>query len=150
MAKSSPEPNPALSLTVQYACNKAELPSQPLVRRWVKASCAQPARVTVRFVDSAEGRALNRDWRGKSHATNVLSFAYASDPVVLGDLAICPAVVLREAAAQGKPVEAHFAHLVVHGMLHLQGYDHQAPADAVQMEAKEREILARLGIPDPY
>ena len=104
----------------------------------------------MRFVDTEEGRALNRDWRGQDHATNVLSFPYAGDPLVHGDLAICPAVVLREAAEQGKPVEAHFAHLVVHGMLHLQGYDHQAPSDAVKMEAREREILARLGIPDPY
>ena len=106
--------------------------------------------MAVRFVDAAEGRALNREWRGKDHATNVLAFPYATDPVILGDLAICPPVVRREAAEQGKPVESHFAHLVVHGMLHLQGYDHLNAEDAALMEAKEREILARLGIPDPY
>jgi len=139
-----------LNLTVQYACNNDALPSRPLLRRWVKASCEHPLQATLRFVDAAEGRALNRDWRGKDHATNVLSFAYAVDPVVIGDLAICPPVVLREAAEQGKPVESHFAHLVVHGMLHLQGYDHQTDADAALMETREREILARLGIPDPY
>jgi probable rRNA maturation factor len=136
---------------VQYACHDERLPSRPRVRRWVRAAAAGDAEVTVRFVDAAEGRALNRDYRGKDHATNVLSFAYATEPRIAGDLVVCLPVVLREAAAQGKPAAAHFAHLIVHGMLHLQGYDHETgAADARRMEAKEREILAALGYPDPY
>ena len=138
-------------MAVQYACNDDALPSRPLVRRWVRASCEKSAVVTVRFVDAAEGRTLNRDWRGKDYATNVLSFPYEDDPVVVGDLAVCLPVVLAEAQAQGKAVRAHCAHLIVHGMLHLQGYDHETGAvDAERMEAKEREIMARLKFPDPY
>ena len=142
---------PELSLSVQYGVKDDALPPRPFVRRCVRAACDAPAEVTVRFVDAEEGRALNRDWRHKDYATNVLSFVYESAPVVMGDLALCLPVVLAEAAEQGKPVEAHFAHLIVHGMLHLQGYDHETGAeDAAHMEAKEREILARLGYPDPY
>lgn len=140
-----------LSLSVQYACNDDALPSRPQVRRWVKASCAGDAEVTVRFVDAEEGRQLNRDYRHKDYATNVLSFVYGDPPVVQGDLVVCLPVVLQEATAQGKPALAHFAHLIVHGMLHLQGYDHETgEADAQRMEAREREILAALGFPDPY
>ncbi len=149
MAKSSSKPS--LSLSVQYACNDPALPSRPFVRRCVSASCEAPAQVTVRFVDAEEGRALNAAYRHKDYATNVLSFPYATDPDAVGDLAICLPVVLKEAQAQGKAAAAHFAHLIVHGMLHLQGYDHEAgPQEAARMEAKEREILARLGYPDPY
>ena len=97
-----------------------------------------------------EGRALNRDYRGKDYATNVLSFPYSPEPSLAGDLVVCVPVVMDEAARQRKPVEAHFAHLIVHGMLHLQGYDHEAEADAAVMEARERDILSGLGYPDPY
>jgi probable rRNA maturation factor len=121
-----------------------------MVRRWIRASCDRPAEVTVRFVDAEEGRTLNRDYRGKNHATNVLSFPYHSAPRVAGDMAVCLPVVLAEAVAQNKVAEAHFAHLIVHGMLHLQDYDHETGADAIRMEAREREILAGLGYPDPY
>lgn len=149
MAKSSSKPS--LSLSVQYACKEDGLPSRPFVRRCVRAACAAPAAVTVRFVDADEGRTLNAAYRQKDYATNVLSFPYETDPAVIGDLAICLPVVLAEAAAQGKAADAHFAHLIVHGMLHLQGYDHETgPGDAQRMEAKEREILSRLGYPDPY
>jgi probable rRNA maturation factor len=149
MAKSRSKPS--LSLSVQYACNDDGLPLRPFVRRCVRAACEAPAQVTVRFVDAEEGRTLNAAYRHKDYATNVLSFPYETDPAVIGDLAICLPVVLKEAAAQGKPAAAHFAHLIVHGMLHLQGYDHETgPQDAARMEAKEREILARLGYPDPY
>ena len=149
MAKSTRKPS--LSLSVQYACNHEALPSRPFVRRCVRASCEAPAQVTVRFVDAEEGRTLNAAYRQKDYATNVLSFPYETEPAVIGDLAICLPVVLKEAVAQGKPADAHFAHLIVHGMLHLQGYDHETgPQDAARMEAKEREILARLGYPDPY
>jgi len=140
-----------LSLSVQYACKDAQLPSRAQLRRWVRAAQEQPVQATVRFVDIDEGRALNRSYRGKDYATNVLSFVYASTPLVSGDLVICLPVVLREAAEQGKPLMAHLAHLVVHGMLHLQGYDHETgKRDAVRMEARERKVLARFDIPDPY
>jgi probable rRNA maturation factor len=146
-----PKKLPELLLSVQYACKNSALPSRPQVRRWLRASCDCAAEVTVRFVDAEEGQALNRDYRHKDYATNVLSFVYAHEPRLTGDLAICLPVVLREAAAQGKSAEAHFAHLIVHGMLHLLGYDHETGArDARRMEIKEREILAGLGYPDPY
>ncbi len=106
---------------------------------------------TLRFVDADEGLALNRTYRGKDYATNVLSFVYTSEPVVSGDLVICLPVVLREAEEQGKPLAAHLAHMIVHGMLHLQGYDHETgKSDAARMEARERKVLARFDIPDPY
>jgi probable rRNA maturation factor len=141
----------ALHLVVQYACNDDRLPSRPQVRRWVRAAAASDVEVTVRFVDSNEGRVLNRDYRRKDYATNILSFPYQSEPTVVGDLVICLPVVITEAEEQNKSVKAHFAHLTVHGMLHLQGYDHETGVqDAERMEAKERQILAALGYPDPY
>jgi probable rRNA maturation factor len=110
-----------------------------------------PAEVTVRFVDAGRGAGLNRDYRGKDYATNVLSFPYAAGTTLSGDLVLCLPVLEREAREQGKPPEAHCAHLIVHGMLHLQGYDHEAGrADAERMEALGAEILADLGYPDPY
>ncbi|MBZ0143081.1 MAG: rRNA maturation RNase YbeY [Rhodocyclaceae bacterium] len=139
-----------LSLSVQYAVREASLPTRAEVRRWVRATRPGAAEVTVRFVDAEEGRALNAQYRGKDYATNVLTFAYAREPALSGDLVLCLPVVLREAAEQGKTAAAHFAHLVVHGMLHLQGYDHETGADARAMEQTEREILDRLGYPDPY
>ncbi|MBZ0143492.1 MAG: rRNA maturation RNase YbeY [Rhodocyclaceae bacterium] len=139
-----------LSLSVQYAVREASLPTRAEVRKWVRATRPGAAEVTVRFVDAEEGRALNAQYRGKDYATNVLTFAYARAPVLAGDLALCVPVVLEEAAAQGKTAPAHFAHLIVHGMLHLQGHDHENGADARIMEDKEREILARLGHADPY
>ena len=146
-----PRKLPELVLSVQYACKDGALPSRPQIRRWVRASCERPAEVAVRFVDAEEGQMLNRDYRHKDYATNVLSFVYESEPRVAGDLVVCLPVVLREAAAQGKSAEAHFAHLIVHGMLHLLGYDHETGArEAKRMEAKETAILAGLGYPDPY
>lgn len=142
---------PELHLSVQYPGGKEGAPTRPQLRRWVRAACAIPAEVTLRFVGDEEGRNLNRDYRGKDYATNVLSFPYESGARVCGDLVLCLPVVAREAAEQGKPAEAHYAHMVVHGMLHLQGYDHEtSQADAERMEAIEREILAGLGYPDPY
>ena len=139
-----------LSLSVQYAVKAAWLPTRAEVRKWVRAADPGAAELTVRFVGAEEGRALNAQYRGRDYATNVLTFAYARAPVLAGDLALCVPVVLEEAAAQGKTAPAHFAHLIVHGRLHLQGHDHENGADARIMEDKEREILARLGHADPY
>lgn len=135
---------------MQYAIHDAALPSRPQIRRWVRAAVDGAAEVVVRFVDAEEGCLLNRDYRGKDYATNVLSFTYVLPPGLAGDVVICVPVVRREAREQGRCEEAHFAHLIVHGMLHLQGYDHDNDVDAHVMEAKESEILARLGYPDPY
>jgi probable rRNA maturation factor len=139
-----------LSLSVQYATKAEGLPTRTEVRKWVRATHPGAAELTVRFVDAEEGRSLNAQYRGKDYATNVLTFPYAREPVLAGDLVLCLPVVLREAAEQGKPAPAHFAHLVVHGMLHLQGYDHVTATDARAMEGRECEILASLGYPDPY
>lgn len=141
-----------LSLSVQYACQDDALPSRHKIRRWVTKSLeGDSAEVTVRFVDAEEGQALNREYRHKNYATNVLSFPYLPNPQMAGDLVLCLPVVLKEAAEQGKPAEAHFAHLIVHGILHLQGYDHEtSESDAEIMEAREGEILSALGYPDPY
>jgi probable rRNA maturation factor len=139
-----------LSLSVQYAVRESSLPTRTEVRKWVRATRPGAAEVTVRFVDAEEGRALNAQYRGKDYATNVLTFPYAREPALSGDLVLCLPVVLREAVEQGKAADAHFAHLVVHGMLHLQGYDHETGAEARIMEQMERDILDRLGYPDPY
>lgn len=139
-----------LDLSVQYACNRAGLPLRADFVRWARAALSGGGQITIRLVEADEGQTLNRDYRGKDYATNVLSFPYETEPVVMGDLVICPAVVSREAAEQGKPVEAHYAHLTVHGMLHLQGWDHEDDAEARDMEDEERKILAALGYPDPY
>ena len=141
---------PELQLAVQYACADSLLPDRPQLRRWAVAALESNVQVTLRFVDAREGRALNRDFRGKDYATNVLTFVYDDAPIC-GDLVICVAVVKREAKAQKKSFKAHLAHLVVHGMLHLQGYDHETgPAEADIMEQRERAILARFRIADPY
>ena len=144
-----------LNLSVQYACNASELPSRVQIRAWVRAALDVDGRrggqITVRFVDPDEGQQLNHDYRSKDYATNVLSFPYETEPVVCGDLVICAAVVEREATEQRKPLLAHYAHLIVHGILHLQGYDHETGEDdATQMEDAERRILATLGFADPY
>lgn len=119
--------------------------------RWARAALEGGGQVAIRLVDADEGQALNREYRGKDYATNVLSFPYDTEPRLLGDLVICHPVVAREAAAEGKSLAAHYAHLVVHGMLHLQGYDHEtSDEDAEIMESEERRILANLGYPDPY
>ncbi len=118
--------------------------------RWARAALAGGGVVTIRLVDADEGQTLNRDYRGKDYATNVLSFPYETTPRVIGDLVICPNVVAREAGEQNKPLAAHYAHLTVHGMLHLQGLDHDNDDDAQAMEDEERKILAALGFTDPY
>jgi len=148
-----------LSLSVQYPDPRLKTQiTRPLLRRWVKAALLAPAELTIRFVDAAEGRTLNRNYRGKDYATNVLTFAYseddpdAADPdqPTQADLILCTDVLQQEAARQQKSIEAHTAHLVVHGVLHAQGYDHETDAEAAEMEALETEVLAQLGYPDPY
>jgi probable rRNA maturation factor len=143
-----------LSLSVQYPDPrlKETIPRSDL-RRWIQAALFAPAELTIRFVDTEEGRTLNRDYRGKDYATNVLTFAYTEDEnseVTQADIVLCTDVLQREAAEQGKPVETHTAHLVVHGVLHAQGYDHEVPEDAEEMEGLEVEILATLGYANPY
>ena len=144
-----------LNLSVQYACNKAQLPLRTQIRAWVRAALdidgVRGGQITVRFVEVEEGQTLNRDYRGKDYATNVLSFPYALEPVVCGDLVLCAPIVAREADDQGKPLDAHYAHLIVHGLLHLQSYDHEAGnKEERRMEDQERTILASLGFTDPY
>ncbi|MDO6386101.1 rRNA maturation RNase YbeY [Uliginosibacterium sp. 31-12] len=139
-----------LNLSVQYALSAEALPERSQLRGWIRAAEPGAAQLTVRFVDREEGRGLNAEYRGKDYATNVLSFPYEQEPILTGDLVLCWPVVVEEAAAQGKPVEAHCAHLIVHGVLHLQGWEHEEDAEAEEMEQEERTILAELGYPDPY
>ena len=150
---SAPKPARRLNLTVQLVCAddlRQQIPDRKLLRKWAKAVYGDAATVTMRFVDAEESQHLNDTYRGKNKPTNVLSFPYDTEPVVTGDLVICPAVVAREAAEQNKPLDAHYAHLTVHGMLHLQGRDHDNDDEAQVMEDEERKILAALGFPDPY
>ncbi len=152
-AKSAAEraAKPALRLSLQFADarHRAELP-RAAVARWIRAALMAPAEITVRVVDLDEGRRLNREFRGHDHATNVLTFPYARQPAVEADLVLCAPVAEREAAAQGVSLEAHYAHLLVHGALHAQGFDHEVEAEAADMEAREAAILATLGYADPY
>ena len=143
---------PALRLSLQMpdGRHRDQLPRHR-VARWLRAALLAPAQMTVRIVDEAEGRALNRDFRGKDYATNVLTFDYEREPLVLADLVLCAPVVQREAAAVGITLQAHYAHLLVHGALHAQGFDHEtSAADAEVMEARETQLLLALGFDDPY
>ena len=143
-----------LTLSLQFAreaaSHRAALPRHA-VTRWIRHALDADAEIAVRIVGEDEGRRLNRDFRGKDYATNVLTFDYARAPVVAADLVLCAPVVEREAAALGRPLAAHYAHLLVHGALHAQGWDHEtSEADAEAMEARETALLARLGFADPY
>lgn len=144
-------------LGIAYAVGRRGLPAPISFRRWVETALRgriRHADLAIRIVDEAEGRALNRHYRGKDYATNVLSFPAELPPgvtlPVLGDIVLCAPVIAQEAAEQGKPLIAHYAHLTVHGVLHLLGLDHDDPREAEAMEALEREILSELGFPDPY
>ena len=139
-----------LSFAVQYGVASTTLPTPAALRRWTKAAADGAAMVTLRFVGKREGQTLNAHFRGKEYATNVLAFAYDGSARIEGDIVLCAPVVREEARAQGKTLADHCAHLVVHGMLHLQGYDHDTVRAARIMEARETAILAALGIPDPY
>lgn len=141
---------PRLDLAVQYAVAARNRPSRAQLRRWIQAALEHDARITVRIIGRAEGASLNRHFRSGDHPTNVLTFVYRDTPPYEGDLALCAPVVTREAHEQGKSIAGHYAHLVVHGTLHLQGYDHKRAADAVAMETRESQIVVELGYPDPY
>ncbi|GIX22820.1 MULTISPECIES: rRNA maturation RNase YbeY [Caldimonas] len=142
---------PRLQLSLQFADarHRALLPRHK-VARWIRAALEAPAQITVRIVDAEEGRALNRDYRQRDYATNVLTFDYQHAPVVVADLVVCAPVVQREAAELDKPLIEHYAHLLVHGTLHAQGYDHEADDDAEVMEARESAVMRALGFSDPY
>ena len=150
-------PEPECRLAVQFASAAANMPRRPQIRRWVAAALEQSAEITVRIVDADEAQALNSDYRSKDYVPNVLTFEYgeighdASGQAMLGgDVVICAPVVAREAREQGKPLKDHFAHMTIHGVLHLQGYDHIEPKDADVMESREAAILKRFRIPNPY
>lgn len=149
-------PLPTLTLSLQFARfdgaaqHRAALPRHK-VARWIRHALALDAEITVRIVDMEEGRQLNRDYRQKDYATNVLTFDYTQEPIVTADLVLCAPVVAREAAEQNKTLAEHYAHLIVHGALHAQGWDHEtSEQDAQEMEAYETEILTGLGFADPY
>jgi probable rRNA maturation factor len=153
-----PTTSPQPALSVQYAAAGDDLPARPLLRRWVRAALGAEVAamaVVLRFVEENESRALNRRYRNRDRPTNVLAFVYDAErgagvEMLSGDIILCAPVLRREAISQGKHLAAHCAHLVVHGMLHLQGYEHDRAAGAAQMERREIEILARLGFGDPY
>ena len=142
---------PELTLSLQFADarHRAVLPRHK-VARWLRAALELPAEITVRIVGDDEGQSLNRDFRGKDYATNVLTFDYEHEPVVQADLVLSAGVVEHEAIDLGIAVVDHYAHLLVHGALHAQGYDHEADDEAAAMESRETAILLSLGIADPY
>jgi probable rRNA maturation factor len=146
---------PTLALSLQFSNlknadkHRAALPRHKVIR-WIRNTLEVDGEITVRIVDAEEGLALNRDYRKKDYATNVLTFDYTLEPLVTADLVLCAPVVAKEAKDQKKTLEAHYAHLIVHGTLHAQGWDHELDEDAQVMELRETEILARLGFSNPY
>jgi probable rRNA maturation factor len=144
-------PRPPLTLSLQFAdsTDRAALPRHK-VARWIRAALDAPGEITVRIVGAEEGQALNRDYRQRDYATNVLTFDYSHAPVVAADLVLCAPVVQREAKEQRLTLEAHYAHLLVHGTLHAQGHDHEDEAEARVMEARESALMLALGFADPY
>ena len=139
-----------LKLAVQYASSDSNLPKLSEFRQWAKATINVDTEVTIRLVDEEEGRHLNKTYRGKDYATNVLTFPLTEAPHLIGDIVICAPVVKFEAVGQNKPLEAHYAHLTVHGLLHLHGYDHEIEAQAELMESIETAIITKLGYANPY
>lgn len=144
------ENKPKLSLAVQYASDAPVLPARAQWRRWFKAALQCDMSLALRIVDEAEGRELNKAYRGRDYATNVLTFVYDDTEPLSGDIVICAPVVAREAAEQNKELLAHYAHLAIHAALHMQGYDHEEDQDAEEMEALETALMLKLRYPDPY
>jgi probable rRNA maturation factor len=144
------KPTMMLKLQVQYASEASGIPTRPQFRQWVNAALTQSVEITLRIVDEAEGRELNHQFRGKENATNVLTFVYNELEILSGDIVLCTAVIEKEAQQQQKPLKAHYAHLVIHGVLHLQGYAHIKVTDAATMEKLETKIVTALGFDDPY
>ncbi|MFM9912008.1 MAG: rRNA maturation RNase YbeY [Methylophilaceae bacterium] len=140
---------PELALAVQFVAKPDGAPTRHQFKKWVLAALQTDAEITLRIVDSAEGQTLNREYRNKDYATNVLTFPLNENPL-MGDIVLCAPVVALEAAEQHKSLHAHYAHLTIHGVLHLQGFDHENDADAEAMEALETQIVTRLGYPPPY
>jgi len=140
----------APQIAVQNATTARNVPTAARIRQWARAALGVDAQVTIRIVGQTEGRLLNRSYRRKDYATNVLTFVFRDSAPLEGDIALCAPVITREARAQRKTVAAHYAHMIVHGLLHLQGYDHENDNDAAVMEKRERALLARFGYPDPY
>jgi len=140
---------PSLRLAIQGNAAFPALPARSTLRRWARLALGRSAVIVLRFVGTREGRKLNREFRGQDHATNVLTFDYMEKPV-RADIVICVPVVRAEARAQEKTFRDHLAHLVIHGLLHAQGHDHVSHAEAEKMEARERKLLARLNVADPY
>jgi probable rRNA maturation factor len=141
---------PKLHASIQLASNDNNLPTPSQFRKWAKAALRVDTEVTIRIVDEAEGRELNRDYRNKDYATNVLTFPLTEEPHLMGDIIICAPVVAKEAKEQHKDLLAHYAHLTVHGILHLHGYDHETDAQAELMEGLETAIVTKLGYASPY
>ena len=139
-----------VKLSVQIASELANLPTKAQFKKWAKNTIRVDTEVAIRLVDEDEGRALNSTYRGKDYATNVLTFPLTETPHLMGDIVVCAPVVVAEAAAQNKSLEAHFAHLTVHSVLHLHGYDHETEAQAELMESLEITILQKLGYANPY
>ena len=139
-----------LWMDIQNVSTLAGIPSDALFRKWARKALRVNAEITLRIVDEGEGRALNKEYRGKDYATNVLTFPLLEEPFIMADILICAPVVAKEAKEQGKTLEAHFAHLMVHGVLHAHGYDHEVPAQAELMESIEIQTLTNLGYANPY
>ncbi|MFQ6334308.1 rRNA maturation RNase YbeY [Methylophilus sp. 3sh_L] len=141
---------PQLDFSLQVATDATNVPSLSQFKRWIRASLRVDTSLTIRIVDADDGRQLNASYRGKDYATNVLTFPLAEEPYLMGDIVICAPVIAREAQEQGKPLLAHYAHMTVHGVLHMHGYDHEVEAQASLMEAMEIAIMQKLGFPNPY
>ncbi len=142
--------HPILSMAVQYASEMTGLPTSAQFKRWARNTIRVDSEITLRIVDEPEARELNQAYREKDYAPNVLTFPLAEEPFIIADIVICAPVVAKEAIEQGKSLEAHFAHLTIHGVLHAHGYDHEVPAQAELMESVETQILNKIGYSDPY
>lgn len=145
-----PDFMPKLNLHIQFASEARSLPTKTQFRKWAKAALRVDTQVTIRIVDAEEGRQLNSMYRGKDYPTNVLTFPITEEPILMGDIIICAPVVEAEATSQAKSLEAHYAHLTIHGILHLHGYDHETEPQAELMEGVETAIVTKLGYPSPY